>query len=126
MIKSNNEGNVLIIVLVYFMIVTSAITLTYSNAKAANRANRSNQTAISDRLELVYLAKIIKQHEFIYEPENFSATYHQTDFSITSVPLADLTSWQLTIMVTKIDCEYRVNSIYDGDCNSLESFEFDD
>lgn len=126
MTKSKNNGNVLIVVLVYFMLMTSAITLVYANAKAANRAVNSNQMAIESRLELVYLANAIKKSWYENEPTSMNLCYNQSEITITPKSLEIVNLWQMTVKVTKKEGSYGLILIYNPKNHWFESFEFID
>ncbi len=124
--QSYNSGNVLIIVLVYFTLATSAITLIYTNALVANRSYRSNETAISDRLELEYIANTIKLLDLKDNPVNMNFSYKQSQFGIVASPQELDSLWKISITVTKNTCDYHIISTFDSENRCFNSFEFDD
>ncbi|MDD3026626.1 MAG: hypothetical protein PHI41_01010 [Erysipelotrichaceae bacterium] len=121
-----NKGDVLVVVLVYFALVASAVTLIYTNSKAANRAYRSNETAIDDRLELIYITSQIKKIDFDELPIAVNFEYKETEFAVIAKPFNPMSLWDISIEVTKNSCQYHINSIYDSTNRRFDSFEFDD
>lgn len=121
-----NRGDVLVVVLVYFALVTSAVALIYTNSKAANRAYRSNETTIDDRLEMVYITNKIKTIDFEDLPVVMDFGYKNTEFTIIANPLESKSIWEISIDVTKNSSQYHINSTYDSANRWFDSFEFND
>lgn len=120
---NSNKGNVLIVVLVFFMMTTAAIGITATDIAIGARTVKTDEALSDARVGLIYLMAYLKHENSGGMLQSGITDYHEYRYDYTVIDLESSDLSEITVDIDHGSSSFSVRIILDKMTNTVELYE---
>ncbi len=119
----DDNGNVLIVVLVFFMMTITAISFVVNDIEIMGRAVTTNEKIADARVGMIYLVASLKNEISLGELQNSTIEYQEYSYSYTTLSAPESDLLEIIVDIDNAANSYSVRIILDKVANTVELYE---
>ncbi len=119
----DDNGNVLIVVLIFFMMTITAISFVVNDIEIMGRAVTTNEKIADARVGMNYLVASLKNEISLGELQNGTIEYQEYSYSYTTLSSPESDLIEIMVDIDNAASSYSVRIILDKVANTVELYE---